>query len=387
VPSNPRAAASTARPVGWRSHSGLRRLWAARTRGGASVLLAWERAHLLGGAAVWQDRRATHLLRPLGREARDGVYSRMWRGAAAQVGAQYRDLGRGISELQRDGRRARLFHQLTPLDDAASLRVALDKLTVQDWLHDRGVSVPERVQLSLHDLRPALDLIERSGSCVVKPAEGTAGGDGVTVGVGGVRDLRGACLLASRFGTSFVAERQAPGPLWRLLLLDLELLDVVRDDPPHIVGDGTSRISELMQAENQRRDAARGHVGLEYWRADLDTALTLRRAGARWSDVPARGTKVQVKSVSNDRRVEDSLTYRGVVHPDVVDQARTAAAAVGLRLAGVDVVAPRVDVPLHATGGVVLEVNGGPGIHRHYQVADPASATDVATAIAERSLA
>jgi D-alanine-D-alanine ligase-like ATP-grasp enzyme len=360
--------------------------WAARTRRGRSALLAWEHVRLLGGEAVWKDRQAAARLRPLGREARDGVYSRMWRTAAERAGAEYRDLGRGISELLRQGRRARMFQQLTPLDDAATMRVALDKPTVQRWLADRGVSVPEQTRFSLHDLTPALDLIQRSGSCVVKPAEGTAGGDGVTVGVADARDLHSACLLAGRFGTALIAERQAPGPLWRLLFLDDELLDVICDEPPHVVGDGTSSIGELMQAENRRRDAARGDVGLEYWRVALDTALTLRRAGARLSDVPAPGTRVQVKSVTNDRRVEDSRTYRGRVHPDVLDQARTAAAAVGLRLAGVDVVAPGLDAPLAVSGGVVLEVNGGPGIHRHYQVADPAGATDVATVIAERLL-
>jgi hypothetical protein len=378
--------ASADRPVERRSHSDLPKPWAVVNRRGRSVVLAWEHVRLLGGDAVWKDRRAARRLRPLGREARDGVYSGMWRSAAERVGADYRDLGRGFSELRRDGRSTRMFQQVTTLDDAVSLRVALDKPTVQHWLGDRGISVPEQVEFSLHDPRPALDLIERAGSCVVKPAEGTAGGDGVTVGVADVRDLRSACLLASRFGRTFVAEQQAPGVLRRLLFLDRDLLDVISDDPPHVVGDGVSSIWELMQAENRRRDAARGQVGLEYWRADLDTALTLRRAGARPSDVPAPGTKVQVKSVSNDRRVEDSRTYRGTVHADVLDQARTAAAAVGLRLAGVDIVTPRLDAPLDAAGGVVLEVNGSPGIHRHYQVADSAGATDVATAIAERLL-
>jgi cyanophycin synthetase len=361
-------------------------MWAAADGRGSSVMLAWEQFRLLGGGAVWGDRRATRRLRPLGREARDALYATIWRAAAARVGAEHEDLGRGISELRRAGRRTRTFQQLTELDDPVSLRAALDKPTMQRWLQDRGVSVPEQVRFSMRDPSPAFDLIERAGSCVVKPAEGTAGGDGVTVGVSNARDLRSACLLASRFGTTFLAERQAPGKLHRLLFLDQELLDVICDDPPHVVGDGSSSIWELIQAENHRRDAARGRAGLEYWKADLDTALTLRRAGLRLSAVPASGTKVQVKSVSNDRRVEDSRTYRGTVHADVLDQARRTVDAAGLRLAGVDVVTPRLDASLDATGGVVLEVNGGPGIHRHYQVADAGSATDVAAVIAERLL-
>jgi cyanophycin synthetase len=59
---------------------------------------------------------------------------------------------------------------------------------------------------------------------------------------------------------------------------------------------------------------------------------------------------------------------------------------VGLRLAGVDLVAPSLDGSLAETGGVVLEVNCTPGLHHHYLVADPEGATRVAVPILERLL-
>jgi D-alanine-D-alanine ligase-like ATP-grasp enzyme len=59
---------------------------------------------------------------------------------------------------------------------------------------------------------------------------------------------------------------------------------------------------------------------------------------------------------------------------------------VGLRLAGVDVITPDASRPLEEAGGVVAEVNGTPGIHHHYHVADRANATPVAVPILERAL-
>jgi cyanophycin synthetase len=169
-------------------------------------------------------------------------------------------------------------------------------------------------------------------------------------------------------------------------LLDGELLDTVTNLPPRVVGNGHSTVEELVAAENERRLAARGDAGLELLELDLDMALALRAAGHTLATVPAAGEVVPIKSVSNDLRLEDAATYRGAVHPDVVEQARRAASIVGLRLAGVDIMAPSVDRPLAETGGVVLEVNGAPGFHRHYHVADRDGATPVADRLVEHLL-
>jgi D-alanine-D-alanine ligase-like ATP-grasp enzyme len=55
-------------------------------------------------------------------------------------------------------------------------------------------------------------------------------------------------------------------------------------------------------------------------------------------------------------------------------------------VAGVDVITPDASQPLEQSGGVVAEVNGTPGIHHHYHVADKANATPVAVPILERAL-
>jgi glutathione synthase/RimK-type ligase-like ATP-grasp enzyme len=69
-----------------------------------------------------------------------------------------------------------------------------------------------------------------------------------------------------------------------------------------------------------------------------------------------------------------------------VNEARRSVEAIGLRLAGVDVIAESITTSLAASGGVLLEVNGGPGLHHHYLVSDPNGATDVCTPILGRAL-
>jgi glutathione synthase/RimK-type ligase-like ATP-grasp enzyme len=87
-----------------------------------------------------------------------------------------------------------------------------------------------------------------------------------------------------------------------------------------------------------------------------------------------------VKTVTNEGRIEDCTTARGELCAEIVDDARRAAEAVGVRLAGVDVITDDPARPLRG-GGVIAKVNGTPALHRHYQVADREQACRVAEPI------
>jgi cyanophycin synthetase len=221
---------------------------------------------------------------------------------------------------------------------------------------------------------------------VVKAASGTGGGEGTTAGVDTPARLMRARLRAGRFGTRLLIERQAPGTVYRLLFLDGELIDVIRHLPPRLTGDGQRTVEQLIEAENERRLAADGAAGLSLLEVGLDTVFTLERQALRLDSVVADGAEVAVQTVTNDNRIEDTQTVREPLHPELIEAARRAAATVGLRLAGVDLISTDPSRPLEQNGGVVVEVNGTPGIHHHYHVADGANATRVAVPILDRVL-
>jgi cyanophycin synthetase len=174
--------------------------------------------------------------------------------------------------------------------------------------------------------------------------------------------------------------------VYRLLFLDGELLDVLRSLPAHLTGDGKSTVEELIDAENDRRVAAEGAAGLSLVGVDLDTVFALARAGLRLSSVLVAGRTVPIGVVTNGNAAEDNETFRGEISPQLIAEARSAQDAVGLRLAGVDVITTDLARPLAETGGVINEVNGTPGLHHHYLVADPDRATRVAIPVLERLL-
>jgi D-alanine-D-alanine ligase-like ATP-grasp enzyme len=341
-----------------------------------------------GAGYAWRSALHGNRNQPwLSEHVRNMAYRRIWTDAADAVAAQIRPLSDSFLSIERDGISVMVFQQLVGLDDPVALRLALDKPVVHRLLLEAELPVAEYCEFHYKDPEPALRFMGATGGpCVVKPASGTAGGEGITAGVSTAEQLMRARLAASRQGSRLLIERQIEGPVHRLLLLDGELLDVVRNQPPRLVGDGHSTIERLIEAENARRAAADGEAGLSLLHTRLDMIFALRRQGLRLSSVLPAGSEVTVQNVTNDNCIEDRDTIRDRIDPEVVSSARAAARVVGLRLAGVDVIAPNISQPLDLTGGVIAEVNGTPGLHHHYHVKDRSLARAVAVPVLDLAL-
>lgn len=309
----------------------------------------------------------------------------LWKDAAEALGADMRVLGGNYYEFSLNGAVARVSGQSTPLADPVSIRLANDKALAGDLLARAGIPTPEHVVVSGADLGPAETLVA-GGLCIVKPALG-GGGHAVTGHIGTTAQLRAAIRLARTGSERVLVERLVDGDHFRFLVLDGRLLDVLRRRRPQVVGDGTSTIEELILAEYRRRLETDTSQAVKPFRFDLDCVYTLAHGGHRLEDVPAQGVAVQVKTASNFSGPSESETYRGLVADELLSEIRLAAQAVGVRLAGVDVITPDPSRSLAEAAGVVLEVNPVPGLMHHYAVADPERATRVAVPVLEVLLA
>jgi D-alanine-D-alanine ligase-like ATP-grasp enzyme len=329
------------------------------------------------------------------RTARSGVvrskydaYRELWSAAAAELEAETIDLGDGFLTIRRGDGETTVRGQLVPLDTAVTLDLALDKRIVTRLLDAEKIPTPAQVAYTLDDLETA-DAFRAAGEgrpIVVKPAAGTDGGSGVTTGVTTPSQLARASLRAARLRPGLIAERQVPGELYRLLFLDGQLLDTVRRSRPAIIGDATHTIAQLIAAQNQQAAARGGRSGAYALRIDLDCVIALAAQGLSPRSVPAAGQRVVVKGTASQNAPDENQTVHEPISPGLVDEARRAATSVGLRLAGVDVITNDLSRPLRDSGGVIIEVNGTPGLFYHYRVADPEHATPVAVRILEQLL-
>jgi glutathione synthase/RimK-type ligase-like ATP-grasp enzyme len=312
-------------------------------------------------------------------------YAGIWGEAAEALGAHFRERGFGFYEFRKDGRKTRAWRYSTPLDDPVTLRLALDKTLTHDLIAEAGMPTPENLAFDAADPRPAVAFLRRiGGPCVVKPATSSFG-SGVTGAVETPSQVERACWRASRLSARLLIEQQAIGDVYRLLFLDGELIDIIRRHPPAVTGDGTSSIGQLVVAENRRRIASYSDRAPGLLRLDLDALFALEHAGLRPRSTPAAGVQVRVKTVVSQNSARENETVRTDV-TELAADVRLAVTRIGLRLAGVDVVTTDPSRSLGRTGGVILEVNGAPGLHYHYEVADPANATRVAIPVLEAML-
>jgi O-antigen/teichoic acid export membrane protein/glutathione synthase/RimK-type ligase-like ATP-grasp enzyme len=359
------------RPVGrpgWRALAGLDLLRSLRPSD------AYRR---LRGVRRWADRNA---------EARAAVYRSIWTEATRAVDADLVETTPGTFELRSGSRRAVVSDHILRLDPPVALDRARDKAAVTEALGHGGVPIPDQLAFASSDFAAARTFLAGAGGpCVVKPADGRTG-SGVTTNIRTPSDLLRAVVRAGADSDSLLIERQVPGTVYRLLFLDGRLLDVLARRPPRVVGDGRASIGALISGENDYRLRAGGRAGLSVVKIDLDCLLTLAADGLDLGSVPPAGVPVEVKRTTNQNGSSENWSVLGEVGSDMVEQARRAVELVGLRLAGVDVVTTDPLAPLATTGGAVLEVNGVPGIHYHYLIAQDSDYRPVAIPIVEALL-
>jgi len=361
---------------------------AIRRRGGPGPELAvrLDLALSLGPRHVWRRLREDARDRRRA-DPRYRIYARIWHEAARELGAEVATLGdAGFLEIRRGRASTRVWHHWVMLDDVVTARLALEKALVHRLVGAAGVPVPQHREFSTRDVRGAVEFLDGGARpCVVKPG-GASSGSGATSGIVSRDDLLRAVLRAGRVDDRLLVERQSPGRVYRLLFLDGELLDVIERQAPSVTGDGHSTIAKLIADENRRRLESNGDDGPMLLAIDLECLLTLRNAGLKLDTVPAAGERVPVKTVTNQNGRRENRSVVGAVSPELVAEAAAAASAVGVRLAGVDVITTDPAQSLAGGEGVVIEVNATPGLHYHYLVADPSEAQSVAVPILERLL-
>lgn len=330
-----------------------------------------------------KDRRAS-------KRHRGDFYRGMWTQAAEAVGAAVRPAGDDALDIDLGATVIRVRETSSSIDSPEVLARAGDKPGVHRLLAEIGLPLPAYETFTLGTLARAEAFVAGSPvNCVVKPARDTGGGRGVTTGIRRTADLHRAAASAAAQGArasagpgggqfarlrrmrallggiELMIEAQVPGENYRLLYLDGQLLDIVRRGAPTVSGDGHSRIGDLIDRLNEERLRAGGQRGQWLVSRDLDLERTLDAQGLSLASVPGAGESVRLKTVVNENDPQNNHPARSEVCERIVEQGARAAAAVGARLAGVDIITPDASIPLEESGGRILEVNTTPGFAIH----------------------
>ena len=298
---------------------------------------------------------------------RTQFYRRIWHEAADAIGAEIDELGDDIFEIRLFEKATRVQDNWTAVDDLPTLKLAGNKPLVLNLLADRGLPVPRWRQFVLPSLHQASAFLRQIGAdCVVKPARDTGAGKGVTTHVHTLLQLLGAVAIAAVHGDELLIEEQIAGDNYRLLYLDGVLLDAVLRRPPTVTGDGRSTVRRLVQRANEGRLASGADAAQTLLHYDLDMRHTLAAQGLTIGSIPTVGRLVRLKTVINDNAACENVAAKALLCDAVIAAGARAAAAVGAKLAGVDIITIDPARPLDEVAGAIVEVNTTPGFYYHY---------------------
>jgi cyanophycin synthetase len=199
---------------------------------------------------------------------------------------------------------------------------------------------------------------------VVKPNRGSMGA-GVSVGVTDAAGVRTAFDLAAPSGIPLV-QNYIPGDDHRMLVINGELIGVVKRVPAHVVGDGVSSIEALVEVANRDPRRGPGHRrALTFLALDERAERMLARRGFDRRSVPPAGEVVDLCDVANVSLGGVPVDVTDEVHPDNHTMAVRAALAVGLDIVGVDYLTTDISRSYLDTGGAICEINDKPDLRLH----------------------
>ncbi|MDK2855382.1 MAG: cyanophycin synthetase [Bacillota bacterium] len=269
---------------------------------------------------------------------------------------------RSLVQIGYGARQRRIEAALTSLTSCLAVDIAGDKSRTKAILSAAGIVVPQG--LVVRSEEEAVSALQELGAPVVVKPECGNQGKGVSLNLKSVAEVRAAYTLARSWERRVLVEKYIAGRHLRALVVDGRAVAVAERLPAHVVGDGRHNLRELVDITNADPRRGVGHEKvLTKITIDPVVLMVLARRGLDLNYVPAPGEIVYLRDNANLSTGGTARDLTDRVAPHVKSVAERAARAVGLDVAGVDLVVPEPEDPKSPV--TVIEVNAAPGLRMH----------------------
>jgi len=174
-----------------------------------------------------------------------------------------------------------------------------------------------------------------------------------------------ALEIAFGFDHEVIVEDFIVGQEYRFLVVDHDVIAVLKRVGANVVGDGVHTIAELVEKKNAHPWRGTGHLApLEKMVLGEIEVHNLKAAGYTPESIVADGEVVALRDNSNISTGGDSIDVTDQVHDFFKVQAVAAAHALGSRICGVDLI---IDGDLNSADSPYgfIELNFNPALHMH----------------------
>lgn len=247
--------------------------------------------------------------------------------------------------------------------------LACDKEETKDLLEQTGVPVPKGFIIRREStLTEVLEKIKFP--IVIKPVDGNHG-KGATIDINSEEEALIAFRAAKEYSHRVIVESYINGFDFRLLVINHKFVAAAKRTPAHVVGDGKSTISELIEKVNEDPRRGYGHENvLTEITVNQMTERILESHNLTLKSVLPNKELLYLKSTANLSTGGTSMDVTDDVHPYNVFMAERVSRVIGLDICGIDVMATDITKPIIDVKGAVLEVNAAPGFRMHLDPTD-----------------
>jgi cyanophycin synthetase len=211
------------------------------------------------------------------------------------------------------------------------------------------------------NVEQAVSLAKQLGyPVVIKPAD-KDGGIAVQADLRTEDEVRSAFAVAAKVSKSVMVEKFITGRDYRITVFHGKAIWAVERMPAGVTGDGISTVEELVNITNA--DPRRGdtvYAALKKIKLDDEALSLLARDGMGIDSVPEEGQFVRLRRSSNVTSGGMPVTVTDRMHPDNARLAERATSAIGLDLAGVDLIIPDIGTSWREVESGICEINAQP---------------------------
>jgi cyanophycin synthetase len=296
-----------------------------------------------------------------------------------------------VLQLRKGDEVYNIWQSGTDLDGLGSLHVSGDKAYCYSMFEKIGIPTPKHAIFKSGDYKSAIDFKNRMKSpIVIKPARDTGDSKGVFIKPETFREIFRAVNIAGAYGREILVEKYFEGTNYRLLFCKGRFLGASARVPASIVCDGFHSIKEMIVLANKGRLQIGDIFGYEALerpilyeiRITRQLKKVIRKQGLRLSSIVGNGRVVQLHDTCHWLYGGQYLDVTDEISPVLVDVCRKGAEAIGIKLAGVDMIAQDIKEPREETY-VINEINTTPALLIHYEVQNQEKRRNVARMILE----
>lgn len=253
---------------------------------------------------------------------------------------------------------------LTDSTSCIAADISSNKQLTKSILNDHNIPVPYG-KVVYSENSAVIAAKEIGMPVVLKPFNGNQG-KGVQLDLQSEQDVRNAFKEAVKYGSGIIVENHIKGNDYRILVVGNEVKAVSHRLPAMVVGDGEHSIKELVDIINLDPKRGEGHEkSLTKIKLD-DIALEILKRGSMDPNyIPKNDEMIALRENGNISTGGVAIDCTDSIHPYNAELAVRAANAIGIDIAGIDMVTDDISKPISTSGGAVIEVNTAPGIRMH----------------------